>query len=156
MSPPPPRFRPDLVAIVEAAGYSAELAAQADPDPTFAADGATVRRLRSRLILALIFFVPLTDLSIVLSIFPWSRFPGWQWLLVALAAPVATWAAWPFHQAALKQARHFSSSMDTLVSMGILAACGWSVYAMFFLDRSRAGLGRPARAPARLRRRDLP
>ena len=87
------------------------------------------------------FFVPLTDLSIVLSLFPWARFPGWQWLLVALAAPVATWAAWPFHQAALRQARHFSSSMDTLVSLGILAACGWSVYAMFVLDRSRTGLG---------------
>src|SRR5208283_1581767 len=64
-----------------------------------------------------------------------------QWFLVALATPVAIWAAWPFHQAALRQARHFSSSMDTLVSLGILAACGWSVYAMFVLDRSRTGLG---------------
>ena len=90
--------------------------------------------------LALAFFVPLTDLSIVLSLFPWSRFPGWQWLLVVLAAPVATWSAWPFHQAALRQARHLSSSMDTLVSLGILASCGWSVYAMFVLDRSRTGL----------------
>jgi cation transport ATPase len=71
--------------------------------------------------------------------FPWTRFPGWQWLLVALAAPVAIWAAWPFHAAALRQARHLSSSMDTLVSLGILAACGWSVYAMFVLDRARAG-----------------
>ena len=76
----------------------------------------------------------------MLSLFPWSRFPGWQWLLVVLAAPVATWAAWPFHQAALRQARHLSSSMDTLVSLGILASCGWSVYAMFVLDRSRTGL----------------
>jgi len=129
----------ELVKVVEAAGYSAELARPEAADPSFAADGATVRRLRRRLILALVFFVPLTDLSIVLSLFPWSRFPGWQWLLVVLAAPVATWAAWPFHAAALKQARHLSSSMDTLVSLGILAACGWSVYAMFFLDRSRTG-----------------
>ena len=75
------------------------------------------------------------------SIFPWTRFPGWQWLLVALAVPVATCAAWPFHQAALRQARHLSSSMDTLVSLGILAACGWSVYAMFVLDRGRGGPG---------------
>jgi P-type Cu+ transporter len=146
----PPQVSPaELVKVIEAAGYSAQLAhpeahpdtdtdAETDTDTT--ADGAAVRRLRRRLILALVFFVPLTDLSIVLSIFPWARFPGWQWLLVALAAPVATWAAWPFHQAALKNARHFSSSMDTLVSMGILAACGWSVYAMFFLDRSRTGL----------------
>ena len=102
-----------------------------------------MRRLRRRLILALVFFVPLTDLSIVLSVFPWSRFPGWQWFLVVLAAPVATWAAWPFHAAALRQARHLSSSMDTLVSLGILAACGWSVYAMFFLDRSRSPRGSP-------------
>jgi len=129
----------ELVKVVEAAGYSAELARPEVADTSFAADGATVKRLRRRLILALVFFVPLTDLSIVLSIFPWSRFPGWQWVLVALAAPVAIWAAWPFHQAALRQARHLSFSMDTLVSMGILAACGWSIYAMFFLDRSRTG-----------------
>ena len=130
----------DLVAVVEATGYTAELASPAAADPGVTADEATVRRLRRRLILALVFFVPLTDLSIVLSLFPWSRFPGWQWLLVVLAAPVATWAAWPFHQAALRQARHLSSSMDTLVSLGILASCGWSVYAMFVLDRSRTGL----------------
>ena len=127
----------ELVAVVEATGYSAGLVRPADEEVT--ADEAAVWRLRRRLILALVFFVPLTDLSIVLSLFPWSRFPGWQWFLVVLAAPVATWAAWPFHQAALKQARHLSSSMDTLVSLGIIAACGWSVYAMFFLDRSRTG-----------------
>ena len=130
----------DLVAVVEATGYTAELASPAVADAGGSADEAAVRRLRRRLILALVFFVPLTDLSIVLSLFPWARFPGWQWFLVVLAAPVATWAAWPFHQAALRQARHLSSSMDTLVSLGILASCGWSVYAMFVLDRSRTGL----------------
>ena len=136
----------DLVAVVEATGYTAALARPAEADAGAGtagagADEAAVRRLRRRLILALVFFVPLTDLSIVLSLFPWARFPGWQWFLVALAAPVAIWAAWPFHQAALRQARHFSSSMDTLVSLGILASCAWSVYAMFVLDRSRTGLG---------------
>jgi P-type Cu+ transporter len=130
----------DLIGVVEAAGYSAELAAPAGAGAGAAADEAAVRRLRRRLILALVFFVPLTDLSLVLSILPWTRFPGWQWFLVALAAPVAIWAAWPFHQAALKQARHLSSSMDTLVSLGIVAACGWSVYAIFVLDRGRTGL----------------
>ena len=90
-----------------------------------------MRRLRRRLTLALVFFVPLTDASLMLSVFGWTRFPGWQWLLVALAVPVATWAAWPFHAAALRQARYLSCSMDTLVSLGILAACGWSAYAMF-------------------------
>jgi P-type Cu+ transporter len=132
----------DLIGAVEAAGYSAELAApaEAEADAGAAADEAAVRRLRRRLILALVFFVPLTDLSLILSILPWTRFPGWQWFLVVLAAPVAIWAAWPFHQAALKQARHLSSSMDTLVSLGIVAACSWSVYAMFVLDRSRTGV----------------
>jgi P-type Cu+ transporter len=129
----------DLIGVVEAAGYSAELAAPAEADAGAAADEAAVRRLRRRLILALVFFVPLTDVSLILSILPWTRFPGWQWFLIALAAPVAIWAAWPFHQAALRQARHLSSSMDTLVSLGIVAACSWSVYAIFVLDRSRAG-----------------
>jgi Cu+-exporting ATPase len=135
-----------LVGVVRAAGYTAEPARPAGPagaagaaEAAGAADAAAVRRLRRRLTLALVFFVPLTDLSMMLSIFPWTRFPGWQWLLVLLAAPVATWAAWPFHAAALRQARHLSSSMDTLVSLGILAACGWSAYAMFALDRGRGG-----------------
>jgi heavy metal translocating P-type ATPase len=70
----------------------------------------------------------------MLSLVPSLRFDGWQWLLTACAAPVALWCAWPFHRAALKNARHGTSSMDTLVSLGIIAACGWSVYAMFALD----------------------
>jgi cation-transporting P-type ATPase A/B/Cu+-exporting ATPase len=131
---------PDLIGVVEAAGYTAEVARPAGQDIGAAAEEAAVRRLRRRLTLALVFFVPLTDLSVMLSVFPWTRFPGWQWLLVALAAPVAIWAAWPFHQTALRQARHLSSSMDTLVSLGILAACSWSVYAMFVLDRGQRGL----------------
>jgi len=130
----------DLIGVVEAAGYTAELVRPAGLDNGAAAEEAAVRRLRRRLTLALVFFVPLTDASLMLSVFPWTRFPGWQWLLVALAAPVAIWAAWPFHAAALRQARHLSSSMDTLVSLGIVAACGWSVYAMFVLDRGQRGL----------------
>jgi len=140
VSAPPTVSARDLVGVVEAAGYTAEVAAPPGPDEeaaAVAADEAAVRRLRRRLTLALVFFVPLTDASLMLSVFPWTRFPGWQWLLVALAVPVATWAAWPFHAAALRQARHLSSSMDTLVSLGILAACGWSAYAMFVLDRGR-------------------
>jgi len=108
----------DLIGVVEAAGYTAELVRPAGLDNGAAAEEAAVRRLRRRLTLALVFFVPLTDASLMLSVFPWTRFPGWQWLLVALAAPVAIWAAWPFHAAALRQARHLSSSMDTLVSLG--------------------------------------
>ena len=106
--------------------------------------------------MALVFFIPLSDLSVLLSLFPSFRFGGWQWVLVALAAPVVVWAAWPFHQAALRNARHGAVSMDTLVSLGITAACGWSVYAMFVLDRGQERVSARVSAAARLRRRHLP
>jgi P-type Cu+ transporter len=144
---------PELIGAVEAAGYAATVvrgpvvggpggnvgaaaggaADAADP----AADSAAY--LRRRLVFSLVFFVPLSDLSVQLSLFPSFRFPGWQWVLVGLAAPVALWAAWPFHRAALRNARHGGCSMDTLVSLGIIAACGWSAYAMFSLDRAQRG-----------------
>ena len=103
------------------------------------ADARHAAYLKRRLIVSLVLFIPLTDLSLMLSLLPSLRFPGWQWLLVGCAAPVALWCAWPFHRAALKNARHGSTTMDTLVSLGIIAACGWSVYAMFALDAGGAG-----------------
>jgi P-type Cu+ transporter len=125
----------ELIGAVQAAGYSATVI-PAEPQAAAAdTDGGESRDLRRRLIVALAFYIPLTDVSVQLSLFPSFRFPGWQWLLVALAAPVAVWAAWPFHRAALRNARHGTCSMDTLVSLGVIAACGWSVYAMFVLDR---------------------
>jgi Cu+-exporting ATPase len=127
-----------LVGAVEQAGYAAEsgrpVAEPEDAAGAPSADADLVRYLRRRLIVALVFFVPLSDLSVQLSLFPAFRFAGWQWVLLALAAPVAGWAAWPFHAAALRSARHRLATMDTLVSLGITAACGWSVYAMFVLD----------------------
>jgi cation-transporting P-type ATPase A/B/Cu+-exporting ATPase len=137
-----------LIDAVEQAGYQADRlgarAGDADAERGAAAgtgtDAARVADLRRRLIVALVLFIPLSDLSVLWSLFPWSRFPGWQWVLLALAAPVVGWCAWPFHQAALRNARHRSVSMDTLVSLGITAACGWSVYAMFVLDRGQEGL----------------
>jgi P-type Cu+ transporter len=124
-----------LIEAVERAGYGAE-PAQVAPATADAAgpDDLRVAYLRRRLIVALVFFVPLSDLSVQLSLFPAFRFPGWQWVLVGLAIPVAGWAAWPFHAAALRHARHGTVSMDTLVSLGITAACAWSGYAMFVLD----------------------
>jgi P-type Cu+ transporter len=127
-----------LVEAVEAAGYTAQVVVPGMPTVPAEAQPAEAqaRYLRRRLVLALVFFVPLSDLSIMLSLFPAYRFAGWQWVLVALAAPVAGWAAWPFHRAAIRNARHGTCSMDTLVSLGVVAACGWSVYAMFRLDRT--------------------
>jgi P-type Cu+ transporter len=127
-----------LITVVREAGYSADVAGPGPQDGDAAADAAQARYLRRRLFLALAFFVPLTDVSVLLSLFPSFRFPGWPWLLVALAAPVAIWAAWPFHRAAARNARHGTCSMDTLVSLGVIVACGWSVYAMFVLDRGPA------------------
>jgi len=133
-----------LTAAVAQAGYAATARAEQADQEAEQADGAGdpgqhAAYLRRRLFVSLALFIPLTDLSLMLSLLPSLRFPGWQWLLVACAAPVALWCAWPFHRAALKNARHGTSSMDTLVSLGIVAACGWSVYAMFVLDRGGAG-----------------
>jgi Cu+-exporting ATPase len=136
-----------LIEAVKQAGYGAEALLSGPGGPTGddlagaaggGPDAARVRYLKKRLIVALVFFVPLSDLSVLLSLFPSFRFAGWQWVLVVLAAPVVGWAAWPFHQAALRNARHGSVSMDTLVSLGITAACGWSLFAMFVLDRGQA------------------
>jgi heavy metal translocating P-type ATPase len=143
----PEAFSPHaLIKAVRDAGYAAQVVPAApgpaqdggaqDGGAQVGPDDGQAGYLRRRLILALVFFVPLSDLSITLSLFPAYRFAGWQWVLVVLAAPVALWAAWPFHRAALKNARHGACSMDTLVSLGVVAACGWSVYAMFHLDRT--------------------
>ena len=99
-----------------------------------------VRALRIRLIVAAVLFMPLCDASIAFSVFPVIRFAGWQWILLALTAPVVTWAAWPFHEAAWRHARHLSATMDTLVSVGVSAATAWSIYAMFFEDVHQRGL----------------
>ncbi len=128
-----------LIEEVAAAGYSAELP---DEDPHQAQDGreeidARVRSLRRRLFVAALLFMPLCDTSIAFSVAPNLRFPGWQWLMVALAAPVVTWAAWPFYRAAVRSARHRMSTMDTLVSLGIISSTLWSFYAMFWRDSSR-------------------
>jgi P-type Cu+ transporter len=125
-----------LIDTVTSAGYTAELL---DRDPRAAPAGAgelerRVRSLRRRFFVAAVLFMPLCDTSIAFSIYPGARFAGWQWLMVALAAPVVTWAAWPFYQAAVRNARHGATTMDTLVSIGIIAATGWSLYSMFFLD----------------------
>ncbi|MEO6880506.1 MAG: heavy metal translocating P-type ATPase [Mycobacteriaceae bacterium] len=122
----------DLQAVVDGAGYSALPRADDSDEVAASADGAHTRDLWRRLAVALVLFIPLSDLSIMFATVPSTRFAHWQWLLVVLAAPVVVYSAWPLHAAALRNARHGTSTMDTLVSTGIIVASGFSVYAMFF------------------------
>jgi Cu+-exporting ATPase len=122
----------ELLDTVVRAGYSADLLRPQRPVPDGADDPGRVQRLWWRLIVSVVLFVPVADLSVTFTVLPGWRFPGWQWLLLALAIPVIGWAAWPFHRAAVRSLRHGSATMDTLVSLGIVAAASWSLYAMFF------------------------
>jgi cation-transporting P-type ATPase A/B/Cu+-exporting ATPase len=117
-----------LVDAVEKAGYTARPVRSGPDEPR--ADHRAVDRLRLRLTVALLLFIPLADLSVAQSLVPSLRFPGWQLVLAALALPVVGWAAWPFHRAALAGLRHGTATMDTLVSLGILAASGWSLWTL--------------------------
>lgn len=95
-------------------------------------DLATARDLLRRMAVAAVLFVPLADLSVMFAVVPSTRFAGWEWVLTALAAPVVTWAAWPFHRVALRNARYGAASMETLISVGVTAATVWSLYTVFF------------------------
>ncbi len=97
-----------------------------------------VRSLARRLVVVGILFMPLCDVSLAFWAVPSIRFPHWQFVVLALAVPVITWGAWPFYVAAARGLRHRTFTMDTLVSVGILAATAWSVYAMFWRDLSHA------------------
>ncbi|WP_368499928.1 heavy metal translocating P-type ATPase [Herbiconiux sp. A18JL235] len=126
----------ELIAVVEAAGYSAQLPAPPRPeDEPDQADTETLR-LRRRLLISAALTVPVA----VLSMIPALQFPNWQWLALMLAAPVAVWGAWPFHRAAWVNARHGAATMDTLISVGVLAAFGWSLYALFFGAAGTTGM----------------
>ena len=111
---------PDLIAAVQAAGYGAR---PAEADRTELRDS---RRLRLRLLVAVVLAVPVVLLSMV----PALHVPGWQWVAAALAAPVVTWCAWPFHRSAALGLRHGATTMDTLISIGVIAATAWSVAAL--------------------------
>jgi cation-transporting P-type ATPase A/B/Cu+-exporting ATPase len=120
----------ELIAQVERAGYRAT-PIEPETTPHDEQTDAPVRSLLRRLVVALLLGVPLGDLSLTVVFLPSSRFTGWQWVLLAMTVPVVTWCAWPFHRKAIVAARHGSTSMDTLVSLGITAASCWSVYTMF-------------------------
>ena len=120
----PPEKATDAVGVVEAAGYGAAPVVEGEEGQGYA---DRVKMLRNRLIVAALLTVPLGDVAIVLALAPQMRFPGWQWVLLVAALPVVFWSAWPFHKAAWRNLRHGSTSMDTLVSLGILAAFTWSL-----------------------------
>jgi P-type Cu+ transporter len=126
-----------LVAQVEAAGYTAQLPvaeapaeddAPAEPDP-----------LRERLVVSAALAVPV----VVLAMAPALQFTYWQWISLTLAAPVVVWGAWPFHRAAWTNLRHGTATMDTLVSMGVLAAFGWSLWALLLGTAGVPGMTHP-------------
>jgi P-type Cu+ transporter len=137
----------DLIAEVERTGYTAALPAPAALD-TAALDTAVSGTAalgtaaggpgssRRRLAVSLGLAVPV----IVLAMVPAAQFPSWQWVSLALAVPVVTWGAWPFHRAAAVNARHGAATMDTLVSIGVTAAFLWSLYALFLGGAGRIGM----------------
>jgi Cu+-exporting ATPase len=131
----------ELVGQVQAAGYAADLPvppaadgaakAASEPDPT--------RALRTRLLVSLALSVPVVAMAMV----PALQFTYWQWLSLTLAAPVLVWGALPFHRAAWANLRHGAATMDTLISMGTLAAFGWSLYALFLGTAGVPGMTHP-------------
>ncbi len=131
----------DLVATVEATGYTAalpvprqttELGGLPRPEPGVSETAA----LRQRLIICIALTLPV----LVLSMIPAAQFTNWQWLALTLASPVVVWGAWPFHTAAWTNARHGAVTMDTLISLGVLAAYAWSLYALFIGDAGMPGM----------------
>jgi len=129
-----------LCEAVHQAGYDAQprrAGGGGDVDP----DADRARYLLVRLAVAAVLFIPLADLSVMFAVVPSTRFTGWGWLLTALALPVVTWAAWPFHRVALRNARHGSASMETLISVGITAATIWSLHTVFGGHQSTARRG---------------
>ena len=129
----------ELLAEVTRTGYTAALP---DPEAT-GIEGAgdelhelDLRRLRRRLIGSIALSVPV----IALAMIPAFQFTDWQWISLVLATPVVIWGAWPFHRAAWRNLRHGAATMDTLVSVGTLAAFAWSLYALFFGTAGTPGM----------------
>ncbi|HSV38478.1 MAG TPA: cation transporter, partial [Nocardioidaceae bacterium] len=132
----PFELAPDvLISAVEQAGYGAKLPTAereaTEIDPT--------RPLRDRLLISTALTIPVVLLAMV----PAWQFDYWQWLSLTLAAPVVVWGAWPFHKAAWTNLRHGTTTMDTLISLGTLAALGWSVYALFWGTAGTPGMTHP-------------
>ena len=128
--------RDQLVEVVRAAGYDVAPEPEGDEPDEAAGAPEAVEALTRRLRVAAALTVPV----VLLSMAPPLQFDGWQWVVFALATPVATWGAWPFHRAALRNARHGAATMDTLVSLGVTAAFAWSAYAMLLGTAGMIGM----------------
>jgi Cu+-exporting ATPase len=146
-----------LIEVVRALGYGASVHAPPASSPAQTDELSPLERaaekrandLRQRLIVSAVLAVPV----VVLSMVPALQFRNWQWLSFAMAAPVAIWGAWPFHLSAWRNLMQRSSTMDTLVSLGVIAAFGWSIWSMFVGDAGTPGMKMrltllPARATA--------
>jgi len=146
----PPEVSPaDLVAVVEATGYGATLpaptpsqssapnhpASSAAPAPS-PAPSSPPSPLRQRLLVSATLAAPV----LLLSMIPALQFRDWQWLALVLAAPVVVWGGLPFHRAAWMNLRHGAATMDTLISLGTIAAFGWSLYALFLGGAGEPGM----------------
>jgi P-type Cu+ transporter len=133
----------DLIATVEKTGYTAHEPApvrtRPESDDETAGTDDELRPLRERLITAVVLAVPVVAMAMV----PALQFEYWQWLSLTLAAPVVTYAAWPFHKAAFTNARHGAATMDTLISVGTSAAFLWSLWALFFGTAGTPGMTHP-------------
>lgn len=135
----------DLVATVEATGYTATLPAPPAPeappggDPGQEGRDAEARAWRQRLVVCGVLALPVLLMSMV----PALQFDNWQWLSLTLASPVVVWGALPFHRAAWANLRHGAATMDTLISVGVGAAYLWSLWALFFTDAGMAGVRMP-------------
>ncbi|WUB23427.1 heavy metal translocating P-type ATPase [Streptomyces chartreusis] len=128
----------DLIAVVEKTGYTAEEPAPPQPAPEqdHAPEDPEPAAYRGRLVVSALLAVPV----IALSMIPALQFDNWQWLALTLASPVVVWGGLPFHRAAFTNARHGAATMDTLISMGTLAAFGWSLWALFLGDAGMPGM----------------
>jgi len=136
----PDRLTPDqLVATIEQAGYTVMLPVRGrrDSEPL---DSRPARRPGARLRLRLIFSAIASLPVLALGMIPALQFDNWQWLSLQLATPVLFWAGWPFHRAAWSNLRHGTASMDTLISIGTIAAWTWSVVSLFFLGAGDPGM----------------
>ncbi len=128
----------DLIATVEHTGYTAELPAPPAAGPAEGSEppAAAPDPLRERLLISTVLTVPV----VLLSMIPALQFDNWQWLAFALTGPVVVYGGLPFHRAAWTNLRHGAATMDTLVSLGTLAAFGWSVWALFFGHAGMTGM----------------